>query len=142
MTSKWEDLERWMEGQKLPRGFDVLREPDWVEHFVRKMMTKALPDIAGHMSATTSAAISESKQFLGVKFKLPDGCKRDDIRLLIREDMIRIEGLPGGKHELIKLPKLVQPRLSRATVKAGVLHVKVRKRMRGRKVNECPINWV
>ncbi|WP_238190517.1 hypothetical protein [Paenibacillus sp. L3-i20] len=141
MTSKWEDLERWMEGQKLPRGFEVLREPDWVEHFVRKMMTKALPDVAGHITGSRSATITESKQYIVVKFKLPPGYVRGGIRLLVREDMLRIEGLPGGKHELVKLSKLIQPRICRTSVKDEILYVKLRKRIRNRKVVECQIQW-
>ncbi|MFF2887733.1 Hsp20/alpha crystallin family protein [Paenibacillus sp. NPDC057967] len=141
MASNWDDLERWMEGQQLPRGFEVLREPDWVEKFVRRMMTKALPDVAGHMTGTKAAQTTESKLYIGVKFKLPPGCDKDLLRLRVKEDALRIDGLPGGKHEIIKLPKLVKPRICQAAVKGGTLHVKLRKRPMSRTYHEHSIYW-
>ncbi|RJE89917.1 hypothetical protein D3P07_06750 [Paenibacillus sp. 1011MAR3C5] len=141
MASNWDDLERWMEGQQLPRGFEVLREPDWVEKFVRKLMTKALPDVAGHMTGTKAAQTSESKLYIGVKFKLPPDSNKELLRLRVREDALRIDGLPGGKHEIVKLPKLVKPRICQAAVKDGTLHVKLRKRPISRAYHEHSINW-
>lgn len=141
MASNWDDLERWMEGQQLPRGFEVLREPDWVEKFVRRMMTKALPDVAGHMTGSGSAHTSESKLYIGVKFKLPPGCVRESLRLRVKADALRIDGLPDGKYEVVKLPKLVRPRICQAAVRDGTLHVKLRKRPPSRKYYEHSIDW-
>ncbi|MFD0958673.1 Hsp20/alpha crystallin family protein [Paenibacillus chungangensis] len=143
MTSKWDELERWMEGQQLPKGFEIFREPDWVENFVRKMMTKALPEAAGLLggSSSTSAEFSESKQYLQVKYRLPSGFDRNAISLHVREDRVRVEGLPGGKRELIRLPKLVKPRICRAVVREGVLLVKLRKRQRLQRYHEHGILW-
>lgn len=142
MASNWDDLEKWMEGQQLPRGFEVLREPDWVERFVRKLMTKSLPEVAGRMTGRGTAETKESKLYLDVKLKLPAGYERESIKLLVREDMLRIEGLPGGKREMVKLPKLVKPRVCQAVVRDGTLHVKLRKRPRIRKVYEGHIDWL
>ncbi|RIX54160.1 hypothetical protein D3P08_07925 [Paenibacillus nanensis] len=141
MASNWDELERWMEGQQLPKGFEVLREPDWVERFVRRMMTKSLPEIAGKITGTGAAATKESKLYLTVLYKLPPGADRDNVRLFVREDALRIEGLPGGKSESVKLPKLVKPRLCHAVVKAGELQVKLKKRQGLRKVHEHLIDW-
>ncbi|MCR2803144.1 hypothetical protein [Paenibacillus soyae] len=141
MSSNWDDLERWMEGQQLPRGFEVLREPDWVEKFVRRMMTKSLPEIAGRITGTGAARATESKQYIGVTLKLPPGTDYGALRLFVREDAVRVEGLPGGKHELIKLPKLVKPKVCRASVKEGTLHVKLRKRAGSRAFHEHTIHW-
>lgn len=141
MSSNWDDLERWMEGQQLPRGFEVLREPDWVERFVRRMMTKSLPEIAGRMTGTGSAATTESKQYIGVTLKLPPGTDQGALRLFVREDAVRVDGLPGGKQELVKLPKLVKPKVCRASVKDGTLHVKLRKRAGIRAFHEHTIHW-
>ncbi|MCU6707710.1 hypothetical protein M6D81_03220 [Paenibacillus sp. J5C_2022] len=143
MTSKWDDLERWMEGQQLPKGFEIFREPDWVENFVRKMMTKALPEAAGLLgsSSSTSAEFSETKQYLQVKYRLPTGYDRYAISLHVREDRVRVDGLPSGKHEVIKLPKLVKPRICRAVVRGGILLVKLRKRQRLHRYHEHGIQW-
>jgi len=140
LASKWDELEKWMEGQRLPKGFEVLREPDWVEKFVRKMMTKALPEAAGAITAA-HASFSETEQFLLVKYKLPDNTERDQLRLFVREDRLRIEGLPGGKPDIVKLPKLVKPRICKAVVQANTLKVKLRKRPLNRGYHEAAIRW-
>ncbi|WP_042162722.1 Hsp20/alpha crystallin family protein [Paenibacillus gorillae] len=142
MASKWDDLERWMEGQKLPKGFDLLKEPDWVEQFVRKMMTKALPEAAGAMSSQgDDPSFFETHHFVIVKFPLPPGVNRDELRLYVREDRIRIEGLPENRTETVKLPKPVKPRICRALVKNGILQVKLRKRPGARTYYEADIRW-
>lgn len=140
MPSRWEELEQWMEGQKLPKGLDVMSEPDWVEKFVRKMMTKALP-AAGVADPPSSSSTFETHHFIIVKFRLPKGCSRDELRLLVRSDKIRIEGLPDGGSESIKLPKAVHPRECRALVRDGVLQVKLRKRNYGSSYYETSIRW-
>lgn len=142
MASNWDELERWMEGQQLPKGFEVLREPDWVEKFVRRMMTKSLPELAGKISGTGAATTKESKLFLTVVYKLPPGAERDKVRLLVKEDWLRIEGLPGGKSEKVKLPKLVKPQVCQAVVRNGELQVRLKKRQAIRKTHEHTIHWV
>ncbi|MUT66719.1 Hsp20/alpha crystallin family protein [Paenibacillus sp. NEAU-GSW1] len=142
MASKWDDLERWMEGQKLPKGFEVLKEPDWVEQFVRKMMTKALPEAAQAMNGIAEEATTfETHHFILVKFPLPAGTKRDDLKLFVREDRIKVEGLPDNRTETIKLPRPVKPRICRALVKNGILQVKLRKRPGTRTYYETTIRW-
>ncbi|MBD2869525.1 hypothetical protein IDH41_13125 [Paenibacillus sp. IB182493] len=141
MASKWDDLERWMENQRLPRGFELLREPDWVERYVRKMMTKALPEAAGAVIGGGSADFSETRHFVHVKLKLPEGFDKDRLRLFVREDRLRLEGLPGDKTETIKLPKLVKPRVCKTLLKDGVLQVKLRKRPANRTYHEAFIRW-
>ncbi|MCF2937479.1 Hsp20/alpha crystallin family protein [Paenibacillus alkaliterrae] len=139
MASKWDDLEQWMEGQRLPRGFELLREPDWVEQYVRKMMTKALPEAAGAMIGKGLATFSETRHFVLVKINLPEGYEREQLKLLVREDRLRLEGLPGGKNETIKLPKLVKPRVCETLLKNGLLRVKLKKRPTNRTYHEVDI---
>lgn len=142
MASKWDDLERWMEGQKLPKGFEAMQEPDWVEQFVRKLMTKALPDAAGVLPNPASAASTfETHHFVIVKFKLPLGTLQENLQLLVKSDKIKIQGLPDGRAETVKLPRPIHPRHCRALVKDGVLQVKLRKREDGRKYIAADIRW-
>lgn len=141
VASKWDDLERWMEGQQLPKGFEVLREPDWVERYVRKMLTKALPEAAGAIIGSSSVTFSETAQYVIVKINLPSGFEREKLRLFVREDRIRIDGFPNGKSETIKLPKLVKPRVCKSLLKENVLHVKLQKRKTNRTYHEHVIRW-
>lgn len=130
-----------MEGQRLPKGFEVLQEPNWVEQYVRKMMTKSLPEAAGLLADSGNATFSETRHFVHVKIQLPDGYDRDQLRLFVREDRLRVEGLPSGKSETIKLPKLVKPRACKTLVKAGMLQVKLQKRPMNRTYHEAVIRW-
>jgi HSP20 family molecular chaperone IbpA len=141
MASKWNDIEKWMEGQQLPKGFEVLKEPDWVEQYVRKLMTKALPEAAGVITGSKSSAVSETDHFVIVKINLPKDTDREQVRLFIREDRVRVEGLPKGNKETVKLPVLVKPRICKAQVKDDILHVKLRKRPVNRTYHESYIVW-
>ncbi|MDQ0058323.1 Hsp20/alpha crystallin family protein [Paenibacillus harenae] len=141
MASKWNEIEKWMEGQQLPKGFEILKEPDWVEQYVRKLMTKALPEAAGAITGSKSAAVSETENFVVVKINLPKDTVREQVRLFIREDRVRVEGLPKGSKETVKLPVLVKPRICKAQVKDDVLHVKLRKRPINRSYHESYIVW-
>ncbi|MGO4107325.1 Hsp20/alpha crystallin family protein [Paenibacillus sp. YAF4_2] len=145
MEKKWDELERWLDGQRLPKGFDVMKEPDWVEQFVRKMMTKSLPAAANSIldqAEEEGISFFETHHFLLVKFHLPREVNREDLRLLVRDDRLRIEGLPNNQKETIKLPKLVQPKICRALVKNFVLQVKLRKRPRAGAYYEADIRWL
>ncbi len=141
VASKWDDMERWMERQQLPKGFELLREPDWVEQYVRKMMTKSLPEAAGALIGGGSATFSETRHFVHVKINLPNGYDKELLRLFVREDRLRLDGLPGGKSETIKLPKLVKPRVCKTLVKNDVLHVKLQKRPTNRNYHEAIVRF-
>ncbi|WP_054024262.1 Hsp20/alpha crystallin family protein [Bacillus sp. FJAT-28004] len=141
MASKWDDMERWMEKQQMPKGFELLREPAWVEQYVRKMMTKALPEAAGVMIGGGSATFSETRHFLNVKITLPEGFDKEQLRLFVREDRLRLDGLPNGKQETIKLPKLVKPRVCKTLVKENIMHVKLQKRPTNRTYHEAIVRW-
>lgn len=141
MASRWEELERWMEGQQLPRGFEVVREPDWVEKFVKGLMTKALPEASEHIRDEQAPGFAETKQFITVQCRLQAGTRRGDIALYVREDRLRIVDRESGNRRLIPLPVLVKPRICHAAVKNGILYIKLRKRPRLLKYVEQPIRW-
>ncbi|MNH36541.1 hypothetical protein D3C79_973390 [compost metagenome] len=91
-------------------------------------MTKALPEAAGAMIGNGEASFSEAGQFIIAAIKLPAGYDKDRLRLYVREDRLKLEGLPDGKIETIKLPKLVKPRVCKTLLKDDILKVKLRKR--------------
>ncbi|WP_208403111.1 Hsp20/alpha crystallin family protein [Paenibacillus sp. BK720] len=146
VENKWDELERWLDGQRLPKGFDVMKEPDWVEKFVRKMMTKSLPSAANSIldQADENEGLSffETHQDLLVKFHLPREVSRENLRLYVRDDRLRIEGLPNQQKEIIKLPKLVKPTICQAVVKNYILQVKLRKRPKAGTYYETDIRWL
>lgn len=141
MASRWEELERWMEGQHLPKGFEVIREPDWVEKFVRGLMAKALPEASERIKDHDAPGFAETKQYLTVQYQLPRGVRRGDIGLYVREDRLRIVNRESGSRKLVPLPVLVKPKVCQAAVKNGVLYVKLRKRQPLTQYVEHSIRW-
>ncbi len=128
MSSNWDDLERWLERQQLPKGMDILKEPDWVERFVRNMMTKSLPEAAGVLGRNQSADISIKGGYVYIEWKLPSDCEPERLTLHVTEKKVRVSGLKGSKKVDIKLPCLVLPRQCRAHTANGILYIKLRKR--------------
>lgn len=69
MASRWDELEKWMEYQQLPKGFDVFAQQDWVSDYVRKLMTKAMP-AAASVFGNSKADITETKRYIHVTYPL------------------------------------------------------------------------
>lgn len=46
----------------------------------------------------------------------------------MKEERLRIEGLPGRRPQSLPLPAPVQPRSTRAMIKGGVLRVRLKKK--------------
>ncbi|EFM09911.1 conserved hypothetical protein [Paenibacillus curdlanolyticus YK9] len=149
MMSRWDELERWMQEQQLPRGFEALKNTGWIERYVKTMMTKAMPEQMAQSVQTDQAAQQghsraetfETHHFIVVKWPLPRGAHPSSLRLLVREDRIRIEGLPGDGKDTVKLPKLVLPRVCKALCRDGILQVKLRKRPVNRQYYETTIRY-
>ncbi|TYP72711.1 hypothetical protein BCM02_108366 [Paenibacillus methanolicus] len=138
MASQWEELEKWMKGQKLPSGFDLFRDPSWVENYVRGMVSKALPAV-GSALGTGVADVSETKRYVTVVYPVDAGADLSRLRVLVREDKMRIDGLPGGKSETVKLPTLVLPDRATAILEGNALTVKMLKRTGRKKVADVGI---
>lgn len=139
MASRWDELEKWMEHQQLPKDFDVFSQQDWVSDYVRKLMTKAIPATAsvfGH----SKADIVETKRYINVTYPLGEDADLTQISLLVREDRLKLSGLKGGKDETIKLPKLVVTRTCVARYDGSVLSIKLRKRIPRKREHEAIIH--
>ncbi|WP_336604312.1 Hsp20/alpha crystallin family protein [Paenibacillus sp. MMS18-CY102] len=144
--SRWDELERWMQEQQLPRGFEALKNTGWIERYVKTMMTKAMPEqmaqtVQASQQGHSRAETFETHHFIVVKWPLPQGAHPSSLRLLVREDRIRIEGLPSGEKETVKLPKPILPRVCKALCQDGILQVKLRKRPVNRQYYETTIRY-
>ncbi|WP_274650427.1 Hsp20/alpha crystallin family protein [Paenibacillus humicola] len=127
METEWEELERWMENQRLPKGFERMQQPDWIDAYVRNMIAKALPAAASAAGKVT-ADIAETKLSVTVKFPLGENADLDRIRLVAMEDRIKLSGLGENNPATIRLPKLVLPHTCDAHYDGAVLTVRLRKR--------------
>ncbi|AJY77293.1 Hsp20/alpha crystallin family protein [Paenibacillus beijingensis] len=141
MGSKWEDMQSWLAKQQLPKGFDMMKEADWVGRLVRQMMTSAMEGQRQNEGGQSRAEFVETQRHLLVKIALPQAAAPDSLRLLVREDRLKITGLPGQEEERIKLPKPVIPRACQAAYRNGILKVKLRKRPFNRSYLETAIRY-
>ncbi len=140
MASRWDELEKWMEYQQLPKGFDVFAQQDWVSDYVRKLMTKAMP-AAASVFGNSKADITETKRYINVTYPLGEDADLNQLCLLVREDRLKLSGLKGGKDETIKLPKLVVTRSCIARYDGSVLSIKLRKRIPRKREHEAVIHF-
>ncbi|SDW58214.1 hypothetical protein [Paenibacillus sp. CF384] len=137
--SKWEELEDWMDGQQLPKGFDIFRQSDWIENYVRSMMNKALPAVSSALNSASSNIV-ETKRYVIVTYPLGESADLSALRLVVKEDRVKLSGLVGKSDESIKLPKLVLPRSCHAEYDGAVLKIKLRKRPSSKRVHHATIH--
>ncbi|AZN42120.1 hypothetical protein [Paenibacillus albus] len=127
MAGDWEELEQWMETQQLPKGFDIFKQSDWIENYVRKMMNKALP-AASNALKPSAANILETKRHVIVTYPLGESADLGALKLLVKEDRVKLSGMGSGESEVVRLPKLVLPRSCIAEYDGAVLKIKLKKR--------------
>lgn len=140
MASRWDELEKWMEYQeRLPKGFDLFSQQDWVSDYVRKLMTKAMPAAASAFG-NSKADIVQTKRYINVTYPLGEEADLTQIGLLVREDRLKLSGLKSGKDVTIKLPKLVAARSCVAHYDGAVLRIKLRKRIPRKRGYEAVIH--
>ncbi|SDR90290.1 hypothetical protein SAMN05444162_0305 [Paenibacillaceae bacterium GAS479] len=152
MGGRFDRMQDWLSKQQLPRGFDMMKDPEWVASFVKGMMESAM---SGNPSAGLSglqetaeqegkdkefqAAISsieakwsESREYLVLKLPMNGDPDWDTMRVMAKEDKLKLEGLPGRKPQVLKLPSPILPRSTRAVLRGGVLRIRMKKKMASR----------
>jgi len=139
MEEGFNDLEKWMEKQRLPKDFDMLSQPDWIGEYVRSMMVKAIPAASSVLNAS-KAKITESKQYMIIIYPLGGNADLSRIRLVAQEDRIRLSGHREGETEVIKLPRMVIPDSCQASYDGTQLKVRLRKRPRNKRSFEAKIH--
>ncbi|QJC51756.1 hypothetical protein HGI30_09490 [Paenibacillus albicereus] len=157
MGEKFERLQDWLSRQQLPRGFEMMKDPEWVARFVKGMMESAM---SGNPSAGLSglqdsaaadpegrekefqAAISsieaqwsESRDYLVLKLPMNGDPDWDTLRVMAKEERLKLEGLPGRKPQVLKLPSPILPRSTRAVLKGGMLRIRMKKKPASRYID-------
>ncbi|ASS65002.1 MULTISPECIES: Hsp20/alpha crystallin family protein [unclassified Paenibacillus] len=148
MGSKWDQMQEWLARQQLPKGFEAMKEPEWVARIVKQMMEGALSgsptaglsgmqDTADKAKkgenfkagiSSLGAEWTENKEYLLLKLPLQGEADAETLRVRVKEERLRIEGLPGRRPQSLPLPAPVQPRSTRAMIKGGVLRVRLKKK--------------
>lgn len=128
MNFKWTELEKWVESQKLPEDFAKLREPGWIEQFVRNMMEHTLPETTKAFRNEVDVAIAEQDNYIILSFNLPEGSDLRKLKFYVREDRVKISGLPDGKSKEVKLPDLVRTKQVLSSKKGDIIKIRLQKR--------------
>lgn len=131
MAIQWEELEKWLRHQSRQMNWDSLKDSRFVEDFLSNFVPNQTVD-----KKTTHAQkweIKEGKDVLELTYPLPNYYEPDELLLYVREDCVKIDGLPFDKSEIIKLPKLVRPRMCKAEVKDNKLTIRLLKRVKSTK---------
>lgn len=131
MAMQWEQLEKWLRHQSRQINWDNLKDSKWVEEFLSNFVPNQEAD-----KKTAHAQrweIKEGKNVLEVLYPLPKQYDPDELLLYVREDCIRIEGLPFDHAEIIRLPKLVKARICKAQIKDNKLVIRLLKRAKSTK---------
>lgn len=132
--SKWSELEKWLNATNFEKGMEAFKDIPVVEQFFRSL--KHSYSSKGERVEPANVRFKEGKEHLDVLFQLPHEYAPDDLKLYVREDYIRIEGLPDDTIEMIKLPKLVRAKYCKAKIVDTELQIRLTKRPRPRKFCE------
>jgi len=130
--NNWSELQKWLTTTNFEKSMEALKDIPIVEQFFNNMKSGSNEE----RSALKNYRFKEGKEYLDVLYELPAHTNIEDIRLYIREDYVRIEGLPDESIEMIKLPRLVKARNCRAKLVNGELYIRLMKRPRSRKFYE------
>ncbi|WP_135554190.1 hypothetical protein [Paenibacillus cymbidii] len=124
-------------------GIDRLPGGDWVQSLVRgavKRTMATVSDLGDESGEKLHKEMFETSRYIIVKWKLPKQTKREEIRLFLAADVVRLE-LPGRKPERMKLPALVDASRSRAEIVGDQLELFLFKQKKKRKERELFITY-
>lgn len=135
MALQWDEVEKWLRQQSRQINWDSLKDSRWVEDFLSNFVPNQDADKDAFKGATHAQRweIKEGKDVLEVTYPLPYGYDPEDLILYVREDCVRIEGLPNEKSEIIRLPKLVKARVCKAKIEDNKLNIRLLKRAKSTK---------
>ncbi|HIW33807.1 MAG TPA: Hsp20/alpha crystallin family protein [Candidatus Paenibacillus intestinavium] len=127
----WDDFEKWFNNANFPKNLESLREIPVVDNWINQIKQATGTPVNKHgQRPKASYQIKEGKESLEIIYQLPIGYDQDEIILFVREDFVKIEGLPDQHIELIKLPKLVKTKECRAKIEEDQLIIRLTKRPR------------
>lgn len=132
--NRWSDIEKWLNATNFEKGMEAFKDIPVVEQFFSSLKNASRD--SKERTATQNYRFKEGKEHIDVLYELPLHYEPEELKLFVREDYIRIEGLPNETIEMIKLPKLVKPKYCRAKIVEHELQVRLAKRPRPRKFFE------
>lgn len=132
--NRWSELEKWLNATNFEKGMEAFKDIPVVEQFF-----SSLRNASKDKEVKTGAQnyrFKDGKEHIDVLYRLPQHYDPEELKLFVREDYIRIEGLPDDSIEMIKLPRLVKAKYCRAKIVEHELQIRLAKRPRPRKFFE------
>ncbi len=117
------------------KSFDL----SWVEDYVKSVMKQAMPQ--NDQPDELESEVFETHRDVIAKIAVPEHISPGDLRIFAASNQIRLEGLPGGAKQFIPLPAHVNPGVSRALMKQGVLQIQMRKQNKEEQYKEIFIRY-
>jgi hypothetical protein len=117
------DFEQLFRGEMPYMPLDQLNNPEWIQNYMQ-LVLKAYGKIT---QEELQIVTSETDHYIIVKIRAPETINLKRLRVLASTSDVKLEGLPGNKEQVIKLPTLVHSTSGRAFVKADLLEIKIRK---------------
>lgn len=108
----------------------------WIEDYVKEALVNALPNAAQASASSVRAETFETHHYVVVKCKVPEGMNLEELHIQASADQVKLEGLPKGTTQYIRLPSSVDPRQCRALLKNSVLQIKLKKRRQGQRFHD------
>jgi len=126
--NKWDNIEQWFKEQSRSQNWEFLKESEWFEKWLKTFVQSVETQSKNREHKEENSSIKESKTQLEVIYKLPQQVIVEDILLFVREDCVKLEGLPNDARKIIRLPSLVRPQHCKAVYKDGYLRIRLAKR--------------
>lgn len=137
----WEEFEKWLNSGNIPKQLEGLREIPMFENWFQQFRhASGIQSSEKQTENSQSYSIRENKDIIEISYPLPVHYDPVDIILFVREDFVKIEGLPEQHIELIKLPKLVKAKICKAKIQEDTLVIRLAKRPRPIKFNRHTIS--
>ncbi|MFD0712228.1 CS domain-containing protein [Paenibacillus sp. GCM10027626] len=139
-------LDHWSELNKVfglnfplpPHGM----HPDQIDDFVNDVLSHSLSSFDNLYQRDLRTETFETHQDVIIKVKVPDEEQARNLRVFINPGHVKLEGLPGNRHQIIKLPALVNVKQSRALLREETLQIKIRKLQPNENYHETFIRYL
>lgn len=132
--NRWSELEKWLNATNFEKGMEAFKDIPVVEQFFTSLRNAGKDKEV--KTGTQNYRFKDGKEHIDVLYRLPSNYEAEELKLFVREDYIRIEGLPDDSIEMIKLPRLVKAKYCRAKIVEHELQIRLAKRPRSRKFFE------
>ncbi|CAH0120564.1 MULTISPECIES: hypothetical protein [unclassified Paenibacillus] len=98
-----------------------------IENYVKDVLNRVSTMNIGSGETQLSCEVFETHHFVFVRIRIPKQINPKSLRIFLNTFQVKIEGLPGGREQMIKLPAPVVSMESRALYKEPYLQIKIPK---------------